>query len=174
MISPPPPPNRARNYAAASGEIRNLRRENGIVREAAEPLIDHAPARERFAFIHALRDQFGAKLLCRVLVSDGANYRARVRAEHKRPDRAYDDERLTELITEIHTAYPAYGAERITRELKRHGVDVGRRRVARLMRANAIVEITRRKHRNEPDQAEPARRRSPTWSGTSSPRRCPA
>jgi transposase InsO family protein len=77
------------------------------------------------------------------------------------------------LITEIHTAYPAYGAERITRELKRQGVDVGRRRVARLMRENAIVGITRRKRRNltKPDPGAP---RSPTWSGARSPPRCPA
>ena len=85
-------------------------------------------------FIHARRDRFGVKLLCRVLVADGADYRARVRARAKRRDRAYDDRRLTELITEIHTARPAYGAERVTRELKRQGAEVGRHRVARLMR----------------------------------------
>ena len=121
-------------------------------------MIHHAPARERFAFIHALRDRFSAKLLCRVLVTDAANYRAWVRAEHKRRDRAYDDERLTELITETHTAYPAYGTERVTRELKRQGLEVGRRRVARLMRANSIVGITRRRRRNltKPDKGAAA------------------
>ena len=46
-----------------------------------------------------------------------------VRAQQKRRERVYDDRQLTELITEIHTAYPAYGAERITRELKRQGVE---------------------------------------------------
>lgn len=57
-------------------ENRNLRLENQVLREAAEPLIHHAPARDRFAFIHQRRDRFTAKLLCRVLVTDGANYRA--------------------------------------------------------------------------------------------------
>jgi hypothetical protein len=33
---------------------------------------------------------------------------------------------------EIHTAHPAYGAERITRELKRQGFEIGRRLVSRL------------------------------------------
>jgi hypothetical protein len=46
-------------------ENRNLRRENQVLREAAEPLIHHAPARERFTFIHERRDRFSAKLLCR-------------------------------------------------------------------------------------------------------------
>jgi hypothetical protein len=32
-----------------------------------------------------------------------------------------------DLIVEIHTAHPAYGAERMTRELQRQGVGVGRR-----------------------------------------------
>jgi len=49
---------------------------------------------------------------------------------------------------EIHTAHPAYGAERVTRELKRHDVEVGRRRVARLMREHGIAGITRRRRRN--------------------------
>ena len=60
----------------AKREVRALRRENEILREAAEQLIHQAPARERFAFIHARRDRFSAKLLRRVLVTDGANYRA--------------------------------------------------------------------------------------------------
>ena len=135
-------------------EVRTLRRENEILREAAQQVIHHAPARDRFAFIHARRDRFAAKLLCRVLVTDGADYRAWVRAQHKRQERAYDGRQLTELITQIHTAYPAYGAERITRELKRQGVEVGRRRVARLMREHGIAGTARRRRRNptKPDQ----------------------
>jgi transposase InsO family protein len=129
-------------------ENRSLRRENEILRQAAEPLIHHAPARERFAFIHTRRDRFSAKQLCRVLVTDGANYRAWVRAEARRLERKLDDRELTEWIVEIHTVHPAYGAERVTRELKRQGVGVGRRRVARLMRENGIAGITRRKRRN--------------------------
>ncbi|MGH3491760.1 MAG: IS3 family transposase [Sciscionella sp.] len=115
-------------------EIRSLRRESEILHEAAAPLIHRAPGRERFAFIDARRGRFGVKLLCRVLVTDDANYRAWVRGQDKRRDRAHDDRQLTRLIVEIHTAHPAYGTERVTRELKRQGVEVGRRRVARLMR----------------------------------------
>lgn len=148
-----------RDLAAVVAELREqlhrcqrknekLRRENEILREAAAPLIHHAPARERFAFIHARRDRFSAKLLCRVLATDSANYRAWVRGQHKRRDRESDDRRLLQLIVEVHTAQPAYGAERVTRDLKRQGVEVGRHRVARLMRQNNITGITRRRRRN--------------------------
>jgi hypothetical protein len=84
-----------------------LRRENQVLREAAEPLIRCAPAGERFAFIHRRRDRFSAKLLCRVLVIDGANYRGWVRGLAKRRHRRRDERRLTALILEVHTAHPA-------------------------------------------------------------------
>lgn len=40
-------------------EAERMRTENEALREAAEPLIHHAPARERFACIHRLRGRFG-------------------------------------------------------------------------------------------------------------------
>jgi putative transposase len=125
-----------------------LRAENQVLREAAEPLIQHAAARERFAFIHARRGRFSIRLLCLVLVTDRSNYHGWVRAEAKRRDRAYNDQRLTQLIVEVHTAHPAYGVPRVTRELQRQGVPVGRRVVARLMRERGIAGVTRRRRRN--------------------------
>ena len=135
-------------------EIQRLRVDNEILREAAEPLIHHAPAREHFAFIQRLRDRFSVKRLCRVTATDRGSFYGWVRAQVRRVERAYDELELTVRITEIHTAHPAYGAERITRELKRQGVDVGRRVVTRLMQANGIYGITRRKRRNltKPDK----------------------
>jgi len=145
--------------AAANARLRNelnqyrrglerLREENEILRQAAEPLIHRAPARERFAFIHRLRGKFSIKRMCRTLVTDRSNFYAWVRAQALRDQRAHDEQELIELIMEIHTAHPAYGAERITRELKRQGVEVGCRRVTRLMREHGIAGITRRKRRN--------------------------
>lgn len=60
-------------------------------------------------------------------------------------------------IVEIHTAHPAYGAERVARELKRQGIEIGRRVVTRLMQANGISGITRRRRRNltKPDKHAP-------------------
>jgi putative transposase len=129
-------------------EIQNLRRENEILREAAGPLIHHAAARDRFAFIHARRDRFGVKRLCRALVTDSSNYFAWVRAQRKRHAQERDEQRLAELIIEVHRAQPAYGVQRITRELQRRGIPVGRRVVARLMQVRGIAGITRRKRRN--------------------------
>jgi transposase InsO family protein len=129
-------------------ENQQLRSENEILREAAEPLIHQAPARERYAFIHARRGRFGVKPLCRVLIADSGNYHAWARAQARRREHDHDDQELIRWILEIHTARPAYGAERVTRELQRLGLIVGRRRVARLMRAHGIAGITRRKRRS--------------------------
>src|ERR1700753_1557858 len=74
-------------------EIRNLQRENEILREAAAPLIHQAEARERFAFVHARRGRFAVKLMCRVLVTDSANYRAWCRSQDKRRAREDDEQR---------------------------------------------------------------------------------
>ena len=139
-------------------ELQKLRRENKIVRETAEPLIHHAATRERFAFIHDRRGRFGVKRLCRALVTDSGNYFTWVRAQAKRGVRERDEQRLAQLITEVHTAQPAYGVQRVTRELRRRGVPVGRRVVARLMRENGIAGVTRRKRRNltKPDSGAAA------------------
>jgi hypothetical protein len=77
------------------------------------------------------------------------NYFAWVRAQSKRCARKRDEQRLAQLITEVHTAQPAYGVQRVTRELQRRGVPVGRRVVARLMRALDMADVTRRKRRIE-------------------------
>ena len=56
-------------------EVEDLRIEKEILRDAAAPLIHLASAGERFAFVHARRGRFGVKRLCRLLVTDGGNYR---------------------------------------------------------------------------------------------------
>jgi hypothetical protein len=48
-------------------ELRDLREKADVLREAAEALIHHAPARERFAFIHTLRDRFAARRICQII-----------------------------------------------------------------------------------------------------------
>jgi transposase InsO family protein len=111
-------------------------------------LIHQAPAHERFAFIHRLRDRFTVKRLCPILVTDRANYYPWTRALARRDARERDERVLTELIVKAHTTHPAYGAKRITPELKRRRFDVGRRRVTRLMREHGITGITRRRRRN--------------------------
>ena len=94
------------------------------------------------------RTRSGVKRLCRALATDISNYFAWVRAHSKRCAQQRDEQRLAQLITAVHTAQPAYGVQRATRELQRQGVPVGRRVVARLMRALGIAGVTRRKRRN--------------------------
>ena len=77
------------------------------------------PARERFAFVHVRRGRFSVNRLCQVLVTDSCNYHGWVRARARRTERGYDDRELSHRVVEIHTTYPAYGAERVTREFKR-------------------------------------------------------
>src|SRR5580700_11104044 len=72
-------------------EVERFRVENEILREAAEPLIHHAPARERFSFVQRLRGQFSVKRLCRILVTDRGSFYAWVRAQARRDERGYDE-----------------------------------------------------------------------------------
>ena len=95
------------------------------------------------AFIDEQRGRFGVEPICRVLgVSASAYYQ---RATGERSARAVEDERLLELIREIHRRnYFAYGSWRMWRALLRAGEEVGRGRVERLMRTNGIQGAKRR------------------------------
>jgi putative transposase len=82
--------------------------------------------------------------MCQLLdVSTSGYYEWRDRAPSPR---ALEDAALTEMICEIHTMSDgAYGAPMIHAELADRGVHVGRKRVARLMKAAGLVGISRRK-----------------------------
>lgn len=95
------------------------------------------------AYIEEHRERFGVEPICRVLgVSASAYYE---RASGRRSARSIDDERLLARISELHEAnYSAYGYRRTWKALLRAGEDVGRDRVKRLMRQNAIQGAKRR------------------------------
>ncbi len=94
-------------------------------------------------FIDEQRERFRVEPICRVLgVSASAYYQ---RATGERSARQVEDERLLELIRELHRRdYFAYGSWRMWRALRRAGEEVGRGRVERLMRANGIQGAKRR------------------------------
>ncbi len=94
------------------------------------------------AFVAQERERFAVELICRTLgVSPSAYYQ---RATGARSARAVADERLLKRIRELHAAnYHAYGARR-WKALGRAGEDVGRDRVARLMRKAGIEGAKRR------------------------------
>ncbi|MCW8901024.1 MAG: IS3 family transposase [Gammaproteobacteria bacterium] len=63
--------------------------------------------------------------------------------------RALEDEKLSTKIVEIHqNSRGTYGSPRIHQALKKQGVDVGKKRVERLMQAQRlqgrVVKVTRR------------------------------
>ena len=98
----------------------------------------------RFRFIAEEAAQFPVSLLCRTLgVTRGGYY-----AWRRRPPsaRAIADQELSQRIDEIHDGtLGIYGAPRIHAELRlAHGIRVGRKRVARLMRDLGIFGAGRR------------------------------
>lgn len=83
--------------------------------------------------------------MCRVLGVSPAGYHAWLR---RRPSpRAEGDVALLKRIRTIHTASSSgtYGAPRVHAELRAEGRRVGRKRVARLMRAAGLAGVSRRK-----------------------------
>ncbi|MDB5071412.1 MAG: family transposase, partial [Candidatus Eremiobacteraeota bacterium] len=100
----------------------------------------------RYVFIDRHRVEFAVTTMCRVLeVSKAGFYAWRGRAPSAR---ACDDAALLVQIQRIHKRSRAtYGSPRIHAELKASRVRCGRRRVARLMRANGVRAITKRRYR---------------------------
>jgi len=82
--------------------------------------------------------------MCRLLgVSTSGYYAWRDRQPSRR---SLDDAALERRIREIHAvSYGTYGAPRIHAELREAGVQVGRKRVARLMRRAGLAGVSRRK-----------------------------
>jgi putative transposase len=112
-----------------------------------------------FRLIDQEKAHHPVSLLCRVLGVSRAGFYA----WQSRPPsaRARADQALTEQIRQIHTRSRAtYGAPRIHAELRLdHGVHVGRRRVARLVRSAGLVGCHRRRRRGltrRDPQAAPA------------------
>jgi putative transposase len=112
------------------------------------------------AFIDAKKDAFGVEPICRTLgVSASAYYQ---RATGERSARQVEDERLLGRIRELHAAnYHAYGYRRTWKALSREGVEVGRDRVKRLMRAHGIQGAKRRGKPWRTTRPDPAAGRRP-------------
>ena len=65
---------------------------------------------------------------------------------HRPSRRALDDEALGERIAEIHAeSRGTYGWPRVHAQLRREGVHVGRKRVARIMRQRGLIGRCKRK-----------------------------
>ena len=111
-------------------------------------------------FIAEQRDRFGVEPICRTLgVSASAYYQ---RATGVLSDRRVEDERLLELIRQLHERnYFAYGSWRMWKALRRAGEEVGRGHVERLMRANGIQGAKRRGKPWRTTRVDPSAQRPP-------------
>jgi transposase InsO family protein len=111
-------------------------------------------------YIDEHRGRFGVEPICRTLgVSASAYYQ---RATGQRSARAIEDERLVEVIGELHAAnYYAYGSRRMWKALRRAGEHVGRCRVERLMRQAGMQGAKRRGKPWRTTRPDPVARRQP-------------
>jgi putative transposase len=95
-------------------------------------------------FIRAERANHAVATLCRVLEVSRAGFYA---AERRSPcQRQLEDDQLGVAIGEIHRdSRETYGAPRVHAMLRRRGICVSRKRVARLMRRQGISGLIRRR-----------------------------
>jgi putative transposase len=94
--------------------------------------------------VNANQATLPVRTLCRVLGVSHSGYYAWVQRSPSR--RALHDAVLTERIRAIHSASDGnYGSPNIHAELRDEGTRVGRKRIARLMRAASIRGVSRRR-----------------------------
>ena len=90
------------------------------------------------------RARYGVARMCRLLEVSTSGYYAWLKRGPS--TRAREDASLSELISEIHAvSWGSYGAPMIHAELADRGIHVGRKRVARLMKAAGLQGVSRRK-----------------------------
>lgn len=95
-------------------------------------------------FIRAERANHSVADLCRILGVSRAGFYAA--GERPPSARALEDERIAAAIREIHSdSRGTYGAPRVQAMLARRGIQVGRKRVARLMRSEGLSGLIRRR-----------------------------
>jgi len=104
----------------------------------------------KFAFISEEKVAFPVVVLCRVLMVSTSGYYAslaRPVSQHARRD----EELLKQVKSSHSTSKRRYGSPRVHADLKASGTKVGCKRVARLMRENSLVAVSRRRFRKTTD-----------------------
>ena len=104
----------------------------------------------KFAFISEKKVAFPVAVLCRVLAVSASGYYASLIRSVSRHARR-DEELLKQVRTSHHASKRRYGSPRVHADLKAAGKKAGRKRVARLMRKDGLVAITRRRFRKTTD-----------------------
>jgi transposase InsO family protein len=104
----------------------------------------------RFAFIEAEKACFPVTLMCRVLAVSRAGFYA----WRRRPPaaRTRQDQTLAVAVASIYAEnHGRYGSPRVQMELRARGQRSGRKRIARLMRAQGLRARPRRRYRTTTD-----------------------
>lgn len=98
----------------------------------------------KYEYIERRKAYFSVRMMCRLLkVSKSGYYAWRSRPVS---ERTQVDLQLLSKINRIHEAsHGTYGSPRVKAELNDEGVDVGRRRVARLMRSARLKGCPKRR-----------------------------
>jgi putative transposase len=100
----------------------------------------------RFRFVEEHRDAFPAARLCQVMDVSLRGLRAFRNRPASRRQRS-DLVTLAHIKEQSRLSLGSYGRPRMTEELKEIGLNVGHRRVGRLMRQNGISVVRTRKHK---------------------------
>ena len=109
----------------------------------------------RFRFVHDHRNAYEVKRLCELVEVSTSGFYAWL--ERRPCGRDLADAELLVEIRRIHTeSRCTYGAPRVHGQLRRRGHQVGCKRVARLMRANGLMGVHRRKWRRRRPDIAPA------------------
>ncbi len=105
-------------------------------------------------YVKKRRDAFGVEPICRAVGVPVSTYYAR--RSRKPSRRALEDRRLVAEIYAARDGYcSVYGVRKTWKQMKRRGVEVGRDRVARMMRQEGLEGVRRGKKRRTtiPDEA---------------------
>ncbi|MDG1210443.1 MAG: IS3 family transposase [Paracoccaceae bacterium] len=132
-------------------ENEQLRREVCILKEERDILKKgntalRKPKAVRFRFVEEHRNAFPAARLCQVMdvsMRGLRAFRSRPASRRQRSDLVT----LAHIREQSRLSLGSYGRPRMTEELKEIGLDVGHRRVGRLMRQNGISVVRTRKHK---------------------------
>jgi len=102
-----------------------------------------------FEFILAEKANYPIRLLCRLLEVSASGFYEWCQRLERPAARTLADRALSEQIREIHRqSRGTYGAPRVHAELRLgEGIQVGRKRVARLMRNAGLEGVYRRRRR---------------------------
>lgn len=100
----------------------------------------------RFEFVERWRHLWPVELMCRVMEVSTRGYRSwrtRPTCQRTRTDRKV----LAHIREQYRLSLGSYGRPRMTMELKEAGLNVGERRVGRLMKINGIKPVRTRRHK---------------------------